>query len=109
VGSAEIAYAAVNNQSYTDLTTLVSGNYLDGRFTNTNGFNGYTYASGTVISGVGVGAPPDGFEFLATPRSGGGRYEYGIAPDQVVRYISATSGAAAPAGLNPGDPIGKAQ
>ena len=107
VGSAEIAYAAVNNQLYTDLTTLVQGNYLDGRFSNANGFNGYTYASGTVTNGVGTGAPPSGFEFIASPSTGGGRYTYGIAPDQVVRYLGATSGAAAPAGLTAGDPIGK--
>jgi type IV pilus assembly protein PilA len=106
-GSAEIAYAAVNNQLYTDLTTLVAGNYLDGRFSNAKGFNGYAYASGTVINGVGTGAPPNAFEFLATPSTGGGRYTYGIGPDQVVRYIAATSGATAPAGLVPGDPIGK--
>ncbi len=106
IGSAEIAYAATNNQLYTNLTSLVSGNYLDGRFT-ASGFNGYTYASGAVASGVGAGDVPNAFEFVATPATGGGRYSYGIAPDQVVRYLAVVSGAAAPAGLNPGDPIGK--
>jgi type IV pilus assembly protein PilA len=107
VGSAEIAFAAVNNQLYTNLTTLVAGNYLDGRFGNTGGFNGYTYASGAVASAVGAGSPPNAFEFVATPSTGGGRYTYGIGPDQVVRYLAAVSGATAPAGLSAGDPIGK--
>jgi prepilin-type N-terminal cleavage/methylation domain-containing protein len=107
IGSAEIAFAAVNNQQYTDLTTLVSGNFLDTRFTNASGFNGYTYASGTVTSGVAAGAPPVGFEFTATPNTGAGRYIYGIAPDQVVRYLGAVSGATAPLNMSAGDPIGK--
>jgi prepilin-type N-terminal cleavage/methylation domain-containing protein len=107
LGSAEIAFAATNNQQYTNVTTLVAGNFLDSRFTNASGFNGYTYASGTVTSGVGAGAPPTGFEFVATPSTGGGRYSYGVAPDQVVRYLAAVSGATAPAGMSPGDPIGK--
>jgi len=107
VGSAEIAYAATNNQLYTDLATLTSGNFLDSRFTNANGFNGYTYQSGAVANGVGAGAPVAGFEFTATPTTGAGRYTYGIAPDQVVRYLAAVSGATPPAGLSAGDPIGK--
>ncbi len=107
LGSAEIAYAAVNNQRYTDMTTLVNQNYLDGRFSATGGFNGYTYASGAVANGVGTGAPPTGFEFVASPITGGGRYTYGVAPDQVVRYLGVISGATAPAGLSSGDPIGK--
>ena len=107
VGSAEIAYAAVNSQLYTSITTLVAGNFLDSRFTNASGFNGYTYQSGAVASGVGVGAPPTGFEFTATPTTGGGRYTYGVAPDQVVRYLAAVSGATAPLGMSAGDPIGK--
>ncbi len=107
IGSAEIAYAAVNNQRYTDLATLVSGNYLDGRFAGTTGFNGYTYASGAVTGGVAAGPSPTGFEYLANPTTGNGRYVYGIAPDQVVRFIGVVSGATAPAGLTAGDPIGK--
>ena len=107
IGSAEIAYAAVNNQRYTTLDTLVSGNYLDGRFGGTTGFNGYVYASGTVTNGVAAGDVPTGFQFLGNPTSGNGRYIYGIAPDQVVRYIGVVSGATAPAGLSAGDPIGK--
>jgi type IV pilus assembly protein PilA len=107
IGSAEIAYAATNNQLYTNIATLTTGNFLDSRFTNTAGFNGYTYASGTCTNGVGAGAPTTGFEFTATPTTGAGRYTYGIAPDQVVRYLGVVSGATAPAGLSAGDPIGK--
>ena len=107
VGSAEIAFAAVNNQQYTNLTTLVGGTFLDSRFTNASGFNGYVYASGTVTNGVGAGAPAAAFEFTAAPGTGAGRYTYGIAPDQVVRYLGAVSGATAPVGMSAGDPIGK--
>jgi prepilin-type N-terminal cleavage/methylation domain-containing protein len=116
VGSAEVAYAAVNNQMYTDLTTLTStasGGFLDSRFT--GGFNGYGYATGTVAQAptAAAAALPDGFQWVATPTTGGstGRYSYGIAADQVVRYLAASSGAPAPkcgtSDCAAGDPIGK--
>jgi prepilin-type N-terminal cleavage/methylation domain-containing protein len=85
-GSAEVAFAAINNQNYTDLAGLTGGGFLDGRFT--NGFNGYAYTTPTALTGV-TGmtlSTPDGFAVLATPTSGRARYLYGIAPDQVVRY-----------------------
>src|SRR5512138_2468780 len=41
IGSAEIAYAATNNQMYVDKATLISGKFLDSRFT--NGIDGYTF------------------------------------------------------------------
>ncbi len=105
VGSAEIAFAATNNQAYTDLSVLVTGNYLDSRFSGAGGFNGYTYAAVTTVAGTSLGgAPPTAFGFEARPSTGGGRYTYGIAPDQVVRYISGTP---TPVGLAAGDPIGK--
>lgn len=107
VGSAEIAYAAVNNQRYTDLTTLVSGNYLDSRFSGSGGFNGYTYAAGVVAGAASSGTPPSFFGFLASPTTGGGRNVYGIATDQVVRYQSTVAGATPPSGLIAGDPVGK--
>ena len=117
IGSAEIAYAAVNNQMYTDLNGLVSGQFLDSRFSGSGGFNGYTYASGAVTSGGGAGATPNAFEFVADTATGRatGRYKYGVAPDQVVRYLGLSAGA--PSGTPPakcgtadcaaGDPIGK--
>ncbi len=107
LGSAEIAYMGANGQQYTNITKLVEQNYLDGRFSGTGGFHGYSYASGTVTNGAGAGAPPVGFEFVATPNTGGGRFLYGIAADQVVRYLGAVGGATPPVGLAVGDPIGK--
>jgi prepilin-type N-terminal cleavage/methylation domain-containing protein len=107
LGSAEVAFMAVNNQQYTTIETLVANSYLDSRFSNAAGFHGYAYASGTVAGGVGGGSPPTGFEFVATPTTGGGRFLYGIAADQVIRYQGAVGGATAPAGLAVGDPIGK--
>jgi prepilin-type N-terminal cleavage/methylation domain-containing protein len=109
-GSAEVAYAAINNQTYTDVATLISGGFLDSRFT--NGINGYAFTSPTTLTGV-TGltlTTPDGFAFLATPAAGKGRYIYGVGPDQVVRYEGAISGATAQmcgaAACTAGDPIG---
>jgi type IV pilus assembly protein PilA len=95
IGSAEVAYAAVNNQMYTNLATLTntaSGGYLDARFT--GNFNGYGYATGTVAGApaAATAALPNGFTWVATPATAGstGRYSYGIAADQVVRYLAGT-------------------
>jgi prepilin-type N-terminal cleavage/methylation domain-containing protein len=108
IGSAEIAFAATNNQQYTNITTLVSGNYLDVRFSGTGSINGYSYASGDVAGTTMDGAPPTSFGFIATPSGTGmGRFLYGIAPDQVVRYQGVVSGATLPSGVTTGDPIGK--
>ena len=89
IGSAEVAFSAINNQSYTNLTTLISRSFLDNRFT--SGFNGYDYVEGTVVfNGLATDPSitlPDGFGVTAGPKSTStGRYTYGIAPDQVVRY-----------------------
>jgi len=112
IGSAEVAFAAVNNQFYTDLATLTNpafGSFLDSRF-NGGTFNGYTYAAGTpaTVAATLTGLP-NGFGFLADPAAADstGRYVYGIASDQVVRFDSVAGSAPAPAGLAPGDPIGK--
>jgi len=110
IGSAEVAYAAVNNQQFTELQTLVDGHFLDERFGDaSNGFNGYRYAAGALGFGTGDADTPDGFHFLATPATAGttGRYVYGIAADNVVRFIEDVGGDDNPAGLDPGDPIGK--
>ena len=109
-GSAEIAYAATNNQTYTDMATLVAGNYLDNRYTNGTGFNGYTYSQGCNVAVT--GAPPatfnlpGGFGIIGTPTAGYARYSYGIGVDQTVRYQGNISGSD-PAGLSAGDAIGK--
>jgi prepilin-type N-terminal cleavage/methylation domain-containing protein len=116
IGSAEVAYAAINNQTYTDLDTLVTGGFLDDRFSSTyGGLNGYTYAASTDANIGGFSLTnPDGFGFDAQPMANKGRYVYGIGPDQVVRYLGI--GGNAPEGTaemqcgssacQVGDPIG---
>jgi prepilin-type N-terminal cleavage/methylation domain-containing protein len=97
VGSAEVAYAAINNQSYAAIADLIAGNFVDGRFT--NGFNGYTYAGGTVTGAcadAAACATPDAFGVIADAQTSKGRYSYGISTDQVVRYQGIS--AQAPAG-----------
>ena len=113
IGSAEVAYAAVNNQMYTTLVTLCDPNlgaFLDARF-NGGTFNGYTYAAGLLGGAVpaAVATLPNGFGFEGTPAAADstGRYIYGIASDQVVRFVGVAGAAPAPTGLGPGDPIGK--
>ena len=115
IGSAEVAYAAINNQTYADtLDILVTGGFLDTRFNNGQ-LNGYTYAAGNVPGYNGPNAVGDTFGFVADAQPSKGRYMYGIAPDQVVRYAgisgNAPNGTVAPkCGQNdcaPGDPIGK--
>ncbi len=91
IGSAEVAYSAINNQNYADKEGLIGGNYLDSRFR--DGFNGYEYEIGTVeVTTVEEEALnttlPAGFGATAAPLEGTGRYTYGIGPDQVVRYQS---------------------
>jgi type IV pilus assembly protein PilA len=112
VGSAEVAYAAVNNQSYADLATLSGQNFLDSRYTG-NGFNGYSFAPGAVTNGTIFDANIAGF--LAQPLTPGssGRYDYGISADQVVRYMglnagssSATDAMCGTSVCGAGDPIG---
>ena len=107
IGSAEVAYAATNNQQYTDLSTLVSGGFLDSRFGTTGAINGYTYAAGDVVGTDLDGSPPTSFGYVATPGTGMGRFIFGIAPDQVVRYQGTIGGAPLPPGVTAGDPIGK--
>ncbi len=113
IGSAEVAYAAVNNQSFVDdLQTLVDQGFLDGRFADdSEGFNGYKYEAGEVTNGPSTQTAPDGFGFIASPTSGGstGRYKYGIAQDLVVRYEGTAEGYEGEdaGGMSAGDPIGK--
>ncbi len=104
IGSAEIAFAATNNQQFTELTALVSGGFLDQRFStsDTQAINGYSYAEGNVTIQTELqrtftaGDYNNGmFAFLATPISGMGRFTFGIGPDQVVRWMGGqTNGAA---------------
>jgi prepilin-type N-terminal cleavage/methylation domain-containing protein len=107
IGSAEIAYASTNNQQYTDIETLVGGNYLDTRFGGTGTINGYSYAAGDVLGTDLDGTPPASFGFVATPANAMGRFIYSIAPDQVVRFQGTSGGASLPPGITAGDPIGR--
>ena len=106
VGSAEIAFAATNNQNYATLAQLVTDSFLDMRFNAGNALNGYTYAFAAVPT-TPAQALPTGFQFVATPDAGMGRYQYGIIPDQMVRWVAAVAPYAFPAGIAAGDPIGK--
>jgi type IV pilus assembly protein PilA len=93
IGSAEVAYAAINNQTYADtLATLVTGGFLDTRF-NIGSLNGYTYAAGAATGYTGPVTAGDTFGFMADAQPSKGRYMYSIAPDQVVRYEGISSGA----------------
>ncbi len=113
-GSAEVAYASTNNATYTTLQTLVDGNYLDSRYVNATGFNGYTFADDGAVTfdpapaiDIPITIADGGFGIVATPQAAGlARYTYGIAPDQVVRYLATNTGTD-PAGLTPGNAIGK--
>jgi len=89
VGSAEVAFSAVNNQNYETVANLQAAGFLDDRFTTGTGFNGYHYTDVAVNGGA---TAPDGFGVNATPNSAGttGRYTYGINADQVVRWIAGT-------------------
>lgn len=115
VGSSQVAYAAVNNQTYATLADLVDSGFLDSRFDPTaTGFNGYEYADHALTlpgeetiadtvaeGGFGIWSEPSG--------TGTGRYTYGIGPDQVVRYQATNTGEAPMCGLQActaGDPIG---
>ncbi len=109
IGSAEIAFAATNNQQFTNLTSLVGGGFLDQRFSLVGGqaLNGYNYAEGTVTNPGGtdftVGYATGSFAFVANPVTGMGRFTFGIGPDQVVRWMGGQTG-----GQANGTPIGQA-
>ncbi len=109
IGSAEIAFSATNNQNYTDLTTLVTQSFLDDRFSNVGSpINGYNYAfNATVTGAISAGALPTQFGFTAIPATGLGRFSYGVAPDQVVRWQGAEPGYTLPTGVIEGNPIGQ--
>ena len=54
-GSAQIAFAATNNQMYgtlDQLTDAVDGGYLDNRWTGSAAFNGYVFAENQSIAGA---------------------------------------------------------
>jgi prepilin-type N-terminal cleavage/methylation domain-containing protein len=91
IGSAEVAFAAVNNQNYCFLADLDRGGFIDKHFI--YGFNGYNYADAYTIAGATVPTTiPDGFGITAAPKNMSmGRYTYGIASDQTVRFLEFNS------------------
>ncbi|MBZ5499273.1 MAG: prepilin-type N-terminal cleavage/methylation domain-containing protein [Acidobacteriia bacterium] len=109
--SAEVAFSSTNNQNYTTLADLVTNNFLDSRYVNAAGFNGYIYTEDTdpgLPSTIPYQIANGGFGIAATAQVGYARFNYGIGPDQVVRYTGHnTSATADPVGLVAGDPIGK--
>jgi hypothetical protein len=117
-GSAQAAFAATNNQFYGTLAQLTdagNGGYLDSRWTGSAAFNGYVFSENQAIPGApGTAAAPapEGFGCIATPTrpDSTGRYVYGIASDQVVRFIAVAGTADAPAcgsaACAAGNPIG---
>lgn len=113
IGSAEIAFAATQNQQYTNLTSLVGGGFLDSRFSGTGYVNGYTYTADCSFAGAGTlpantfGTTPNLFGVSAQPNTGMGRFVYQIGADQVVRFESAIAPATLPGTAVAGDPIGK--
>ena len=112
IGSAEIAFAATNNQQFTGLADLYTGQFLDSRYSlAANVINGYTYAAGAVNveGGTAFAANlPTAFAFQAGPGAGLGRFTYGIGPDMVVRILGfQTPATQFPTGSMAGTPIGK--
>jgi prepilin-type N-terminal cleavage/methylation domain-containing protein len=112
LSSAEVGFAATNNQMFADLTNLNSAGFVDSRFATagTAAIDGYTFADASV-TGAPAGAntsPPNGYRFLATPNTGQGRFLYGAATDGVVRWQGAASGYSLPSGVTAGNPIGQA-
>ena len=110
VSSAEVAFSATHNQQYTNLSSLVADEYLDSRFSSAGYINGYTYTPGADASITGAptsGALPSNFGVLAEPKSGAGRFTYGVAPDHVIRFEGVAAPATYPAGSSAGTPIGK--
>lgn len=101
IGSAELAFSATQNQQFGTMQNLIDGNFLDARFT--GGMNGYQYAAANVTGTDSADALPTEFGFNATPvATSNGRYTYGVATDQVVRW-----GEQKPASVTAGDPIGR--
>jgi len=107
LGSAEIAFAATNNQQYASLADLVLGNFVDSRFNAGAGaiINGYSYGENVDITDpttaqVVGGATPPLFGFEATHQAGLSRFDYSIGMDQVVRW-----GTVAGTGMTPYNPI----
>ena len=109
--SAQVAYSIQNAQQYALLATLNSTGHLDARWISANGFSGYKYAEGQPIAGTTAAtAIPGGYSVVSTPQTlnGTGRYEYGVASDGVIRWLTGTPVPvnSQNAAMSTGDPIG---
>jgi len=113
IGSAVVAYTAVNSEAPADLGTTATNmkEYLDVRLSSNRAFNGYTYSVGG-LSGVVAADKPSSSLFLveeaaiAEKSGNGGRIDFQMGGDFVVRYKgNSVSGIA-----NSGDgiPVGQA-
>lgn len=105
ISSSELAYASRNGQAFSgSLSTLVTGGYLDQRFSNPASVNGYAFGEGNTV-GAGIPnsvptSPPGGFSYSARPADSFiGLYNYAVASDNVIYY-----GNSAPQGLS-GAPV----
>ncbi len=99
IASAELAYAAANENNFGEIADLVDAELLDPRYAGELPVNGYRYRNGDVIGTDLDGECPASFGFLAVPEPGAGRFVYAIAPDQLVRYQGPATGFKMPAGI----------
>src|SRR6266536_4210693 len=70
VSSAEVSFSATHNQQYTNLSSLVAGEYLDSRFSSAGYINGYTYTPGAdapITGAPNSGGLPSNLGVLAEP------------------------------------------
>lgn len=105
IASAELAYAASNENRFADIDTLVKAELLDSRYRGGASVNSYRYLSGDVAGTDLDGEVPTSFGFLAIPEPGAGRFIYAIAPDQLVRYQGPAEGFKMPAGVAAGSAV----
>ncbi|MBI1745267.1 MAG: prepilin-type N-terminal cleavage/methylation domain-containing protein [Acidobacteria bacterium] len=112
MASAQVTFAARNNQQYGPLGELVKGGYIDDRFSDlTRAINGYLFYDSNSVGSVPPQiegsalplTPPNGFAFSAQPQSPNqGRYNFAIFADGVLRY-----GNQFPVGAGAGRPVGQ--
>ena len=69
VGSAEVAYSAVDNQTYADVATLISSNFVDSRFHRWFFSTGYDYDDGTVNGILFTASSGDNFAVHSDPEN----------------------------------------
>jgi prepilin-type N-terminal cleavage/methylation domain-containing protein len=108
IATAEMAYAALHDQQFADIASLIDADLLDQKYASDEPVGGYRYAFGDVRGTDIDGELPSSFGFIATPEPGAGRYLYAIAPDQIVRYQGPAEGFTLPSGIAAGEPVEEA-